>query len=73
MRIVERSEMFVCHQGIRRAVKWQHPSGAIVSGHEGNYCPPIIDGVPFKADGTPADICAGWAALRLKRIGRAGA
>lgn len=71
MGIVERGEMFVCHQGIRKAVQWRHgPTGVTIPGHEGNYCPPIRSGVPFKADGTPADICAGWAALSLKRLDR---
>ena len=51
---------FACHQGIRHPVKWVHPSGVEVAGHPGGYDPPIVDGIPYKADGTPADLCSGW-------------
>ena len=63
-------EFFACHQGIRLPVKWVHPSGAEVPGHPAGYNPPLRDGVPYKADGTPADLCAGWAARRLKQMWR---
>lgn len=61
---------FACHQGIRRPVKWVHPSGAEIPGHPADYSPPIVNGTPYKADGTPADLCAGWAARRLKEMDR---
>jgi hypothetical protein len=41
-------------------VAYRHPSGAEIPGHPAGYDPPIVDGVPCKADGTPADLCAGW-------------
>jgi hypothetical protein len=63
-RIVETGEAFHCHQGIRRAVKLVHPSGAEVEVPPGDYRPPIIGGVPYKADGSPGELCAGWAARR---------
>jgi hypothetical protein len=69
-RIVETGEPFRCHQGISRAVKLVHPSGAEVDVPPGDYRPPIVAGVPYKADGTPADLCAGWAARRLKHVQR---
>jgi hypothetical protein len=68
--LVLTGEFFACHQGIRRPVKWVHPSGAEIPGHPAGYAPPLLDGVPYKADGTPADLCAGWAARRLKHMWR---
>lgn len=64
--LVMTGEPFACHQGIRRPVAWRHPSGAEIPGHPAGYAPPLHDGKPYKADGTPADLCAGWAARRLK-------
>lgn len=58
---------FWCHQGMRRPLKWIHPSGAEHPGSPLNYRPPIVDGVPFRSDGTPGDFCAGWAARWLNR------
>lgn len=55
-------ERFWCHQGMRRPVLWRHPSGIEIPGHPGAYRPPKVGGVPYKADGTPGDLCAGWAA-----------
>jgi hypothetical protein len=69
-RIVETGERFFCHVGIRRAVKLVHPSGAEVEVPPGDYRPPIIDGVPYKADGSPGELCAGWAARRAKHLER---
>lgn len=55
---------FYCHQGLRRVVKWVHPSGAEVVAPPGGYDPPVVDGVPYRADGTPEELCAGWDARR---------
>lgn len=55
---------FYCHQGIRRPVTLRHPDGVEVPAHPGAYDPPIVDRVPFKLDGTPADLCAGWMARK---------
>lgn len=59
---IAREDRFWCHQGTRRPVRWVHPSGVEVPGHPGSYRPPIIGAVPYKADGSPSDLCAGWAA-----------
>lgn len=64
--IVEAGKPFYCHQGIRRAVRLRHPAGLEVDNHAAAYQPPIVDGVPYRADGTPADVCAGWAARAAK-------
>ncbi len=72
-RIVLTGERFYCHVGIRQAVKLVHPSGAevdLLALAPGDYRPPIEDGVPYKADGTPGDLCAGWAARRAKHLER---
>ncbi len=61
---------FWCHQGMRYEVGWRHPSGMYVEaprdevGAIASWAPPRRDGVPFKANGLPADKCAGWAARR---------
>ena len=57
---------FWCHQGIRRPIEWRHPSGMVIPGSALDYRPPIVDGVPFKANGEPGELCAGWAARWLK-------
>lgn len=53
---------------MRQPAHWRHPSGAMTPGSPMNYQPPIVDGTPYKADGTPGDLCAGWVALRLKAM-----
>lgn len=71
-RIVVSGDIFNCHQGMRRIQSWLHePTGTVWSDPslEAAYAPPIIDGVPFKADGSPGNICAGWAAKRLAYMG----
>lgn len=59
---------FFCHQGIRRPLRFRHPRGAVHEPPhlEAAYRPHIHAGVPYRADGTPADLCAGWAAARLR-------
>jgi hypothetical protein len=72
-RIVVTGERFFCHAGIRQAVKLVHPSGAevdLLALVPGDYRPPIADGIPYKADGSPGDLCAGWAARRRAYVGK---
>jgi hypothetical protein len=69
-RIAAAGEEFWCHQGIRQAARLVHPSGAEVSLPGGDYRPPIARGVPYKADGSPGDLCAGWAARRRAHLKR---
>lgn len=63
---------FFCHDGIRRPVLWRHPCGATVPGSDVNYRPPIIEGTPYRANGQPAFICAGWAARRDRFLSELG-
>lgn len=56
---------FFCHDGMRRVVEWVHgPTGVRHPAYPGEYAPPVVDDVPFQADGTAAILCAGWAARR---------
>lgn len=62
---------FWCHNGLRRITHYVHPIGAIYVPEidlASAFTPPIIDGRPYKADGSPADYCAGWTARRLKEM-----
>lgn len=57
---------FWCHQGMRRPVRWRHPAGITVDAETDGYEPPVMvrggESVPYKADGSPGDRCAGWTA-----------
>lgn len=65
-RIAETS-IFWCHQGIRRLIAYEHPTlGFRVEPRGTSYDPPIINAIPYRADGTPAEKCAGWAARRAQ-------
>jgi hypothetical protein len=59
---------FWCHQGIRRPIAHRHPDGRIrPEADSADYQPPIVAGVPYRADGTPAERCAGHAQLARAR------
>jgi hypothetical protein len=60
--VVAGSTPFYCHDGMARVVAYVHPSGATFPMPTDNYVPPIVDNVPFRGDGSPAFICAGWRA-----------
>ncbi|RSD26371.1 hypothetical protein [Amycolatopsis eburnea] len=62
--LAEDGRPFYCHQGMRRILRWEHPSGAVLPAHPADYAPPIVDDVPIKVDGTPAYLCGGWDARR---------
>ena len=68
--LVQGSATFFCHQGTRRIIAYEHePTGATIDAPPADYDPPIMNNVPYKANGKPQDICAGLCAAR-KRIGR---
>lgn len=56
---------FACHQGMRRKLKMRHPSGFEVAIEIDAYAPPDWFR-PQKADGSPADLCAGWWLMKQK-------
>lgn len=62
--LAETGQRFWCHDGLVKPVKWVHPSGAEVRSPDAGYCPPIKEGVPYRLDGQPAYLCAGWEARR---------
>lgn len=59
---------FWCHGGMRRVVAYRHPDGTVLpEENPGAYDPPIgpdEQPVAWKADGTVAERCAGWASHR---------
>lgn len=68
--LVDQAVSFWCHNGLARLTHFIHPpTGTIFTpaGTESAFQPPIIDGRPYKADGTPGDYCAGWSARMLHR------
>lgn len=60
---------FFCHQGIRRVLRYRHPSGIVLPTGPGDYDPPRGNGRVYRADGSPAEICAGFAAHRAVLLG----
>lgn len=60
-----RESRFWCHDGMRQPVAWRHPSGIRIEAPLcGDFQPPIVEGVPYRASGEPGLLCAGWAARR---------
>jgi hypothetical protein len=68
--IVATGKKFYCHQGVRKIVKYRHPSGMEIDAHPADYNWRLVtkDGetFPIKADGSAADICGGWCKNRRK-------
>jgi hypothetical protein len=55
-------EPFWCHDGMRRPARWRHPRrDVVIEGPSDDWQPAMVGGVPFRADGSPAFLCAGWA------------
>jgi hypothetical protein len=66
--LAEAGKPFWCHTGMRRPARWRHPDGRVIDGSTDDWQPPIDGaGIPYRADGSPGLLCAGWAA----RAGRA--
>lgn len=60
---------FACHQGMRRAVTLRHTTAGVeIDAHPAAYAPLQEKGVTYKADGAPADMCAGWCAANRKAL-----
>ena len=55
---------FFCHTECRRPDRWRHPDGRVIANPDpADYRPPVQDGIPYRLDGRPSLICAGWAAM----------
>lgn len=61
-------EAFWCHDGMRRPAHWRHPDGRTVPGSPDDWQPARIGAIPYRADGRPGLLCAGWAALAAKAV-----
>jgi hypothetical protein len=57
-----KGEPFWCHDGIRRPAYWSHPTLGDVPGTPDDYQPPVVANIPYRADGAPGLLCAGWMA-----------
>ena len=65
----DRGDPFWCHDGMRQPARWRHRTVDVeVPGDPADWQPPIVHGIPYRADGHAADLCAGWLALRLAAI-----
>ena len=62
--IVAGDAPFYCHKGMRRIVRFVHPTGAVYVPPTG-FDPQIYNGGAYKANGRPADLCAGFVQARL--------
>jgi hypothetical protein len=60
-------EPFWCHDGMRRPVAYRHPVHGDVPAESGDWQPATVGGVPFRADGRPGLLCAGWAQERRRQ------
>ncbi len=58
---------FWCHDGMVRPARWRHPALGEVEGSPDDWQPPIVAGIPYRADGSPGLLCAGW----MARVARA--
>jgi len=61
---------FHCHDGMRKRVARWHPAGRLILDSADTYEPPIREGVPYRADGQPGLLCAGWDARRRALVAR---
>lgn len=62
--------LFWCHEGMRRPARWRHPDGRTVDGDPDDWRPPLAGGIPYRLDGRPGLLCAGWTARAAVREGR---
>lgn len=61
---------FWCHTGMRRPTHYRHPALGDIPADPADWRPPIVDGIPYRADGRPGLLCAGWAARAAKATTR---
>jgi len=61
-----KAEPFWCHEDMRRPTHYRHPALGDIAGDPADWRPPIVDGIPYRADGRPGLLCAGWAARAAK-------
>jgi hypothetical protein len=62
---------FWCHEGMVRPAAWRHPKLGPeydVPGSSDDWQPPQVAGIPYRADGRPGLLCAGWAARAARAV-----
>lgn len=72
-RLAASGEKFFCHTGFRVPTAWEHPAGMRIPAdpnRDGDYQPLILLGIPYRADGRPGLLCAGWSARRRALLAR---
>lgn len=65
--LADAGQPFWCHDGMRRPTHWAHPDGRTISGDPADWHPAKLGAIPYRADGRPALLCAGWTA-RAARV-----
>lgn len=66
MALPQRGEPFWCHDGMRRPTAWVHPTHGRIPGAPDDWHPRMVGNLPFRANGRPALLCAGWAAIATR-------
>lgn len=66
-RLADNGTPFWCHDGMRRPLRWKHPAGPVIDGSPHDWQPPMRGGIPYRADGRPGLLCAGWATRALNK------
>ncbi|HST86666.1 MAG TPA: hypothetical protein VLL08_33315 [Kineosporiaceae bacterium] len=61
-----KAEPFWCHEGMVRPIAYRHPALGDIPGDTADWRPPIVNGVPYRADGRPGLLCFGWATRAAK-------
>lgn len=69
LELAEEGKPFWCHAGMRRPAHWEHPDGRVVDGSPDDWKPPMVNGIPYRADGSPGLLCAGWMARAARARG----
>lgn len=63
--LVDAGQPFWCHDGMRQVVAYHHPSGHVLPiARDRAWDPEVHAATPYRADGRPGAVCAGWAARR---------
>ena len=67
--LADEGQPFYCHDGMRRPVRWEHPDGRAIAGSSDDWRPAMVNGLPYRANGLPGLLCAGWAARAARADG----
>lgn len=62
-----RDQPFMCHQGVAKVVRFEHPCGAVIVPDGDDYTPTSRGDRVWMADGRPGEYCSGWAAVNSIR------